>query len=707
MAMRTIVILCVLGLLVAPAFAARQESITQYGITWTFSEPREVGQFVNGDWWVVGPVTITAITPAPGPVDRDDTAVRRNQFGDAAIRPDVRMRNGSMIVTEPSGRQGYDSRLRNYEPNLSVSLPLELPVNRSLISTISRDNPEAEYIVHQIMWPSEKKARVVLRTAAVLTCLPEAPAADAFRPPYAGPEKPIYRASNLQWDRLARLPMPEYDNSQWTEGVYTLELPKDWPVVERWFERPWLDHMPSWMTQRMSPSDNMPCYGREWVRAIGIASLLLHTDVPDEKKRTLLVRLVQLGIDVDGLVDMGRGWMADGGHWSGRKWPRLFAGIMLDEPTLRDMPEGINFQEDQQTYYGTGWAGQDVLWQMVTHHGPRRPFEERPPEQWDSMDRRSQGYRLCCTGRAWVGQALAIRLMQAIPLWQHDAFLDYEDRWMAETDPYAANRGEHDRPDQEGESFDPFVNAMWHAYRDQAPEQPRAGSPRKWVWEGRHGKWVPNPRPTAEQVSAHVDAIRQARQEVERQEAADREAQDRRAREKFGDQVDAQLAAARAANVPEGTFVLVQAESVARQGGGKVRVTDKPDAFGKAIMHWDDKGHWLEYDVEIPHDGYYQVVLRYAWGEGGGPGLRSLKIDGESPTEYAERIELARTGGWAAWRFHRLGWPEFHDQPFLVKLARGPHRLRLENLGGGGVNLDYIVLAEPAMALTRDAVENQ
>jgi hypothetical protein len=42
-----------------------KQSISQYGITWTFQKPARVGQFVNGDWYVVGPVTIEAIDPKP------------------------------------------------------------------------------------------------------------------------------------------------------------------------------------------------------------------------------------------------------------------------------------------------------------------------------------------------------------------------------------------------------------------------------------------------------------------------------------------------------------------------------------------------------------------------------------------------------------------------------------------------------------------
>src|SRR5438128_4639180 len=42
-----------------------KESVSQYGITWSFEKPARVGQFLNGDWYVVGPVTVAAISPRP------------------------------------------------------------------------------------------------------------------------------------------------------------------------------------------------------------------------------------------------------------------------------------------------------------------------------------------------------------------------------------------------------------------------------------------------------------------------------------------------------------------------------------------------------------------------------------------------------------------------------------------------------------------
>ncbi|NJL71890.1 MAG: hypothetical protein HC888_09930, partial [Candidatus Competibacteraceae bacterium] len=48
--------------------ASEVQSISQYGITWTFDKEYPTGQFITGDPWVVGPVTVVSVSPEPGPV---------------------------------------------------------------------------------------------------------------------------------------------------------------------------------------------------------------------------------------------------------------------------------------------------------------------------------------------------------------------------------------------------------------------------------------------------------------------------------------------------------------------------------------------------------------------------------------------------------------------------------------------------------------
>jgi len=455
--------------------------VSQYGITWTFDKPTKTGQFVNGDWWVLGPVNIVKITPEAGPVPYEKLELPPNHWNDTSLKNDTTLRNGSMIVLKVGGRHGYDSRAEGFSKSEVVTLPLALQPNRSLISSISNKTLPVDNFAKNIMWDNEKKSQNVMKTAAVLTCVGEIPPADAFRPPYAGTVKPFFQSGAIRWERLPRLSSAGKAPS--------------WEEFERYFQRPWIDHLMSWSQQQLVPNENGPNYGREHARLVSLASLMVSLDVPRERKEKLTIGLIQRGIDLYGLAMAGGYWNEGGGHSSGRKWPILFASLMLDDPQLTQLPGTAVFQEDTQTYYGKGWFGQTALWWMIMHHGPRDTYEEKPPEQWERWDQVSESYRTCCNAVAWVGTALVARHMKAVRLWNHDAYFDYVDRWMREDDPYAEARGKHPRPKAETTTFDPFATEMWKAHRKNAPEQEMAGNPRKWVWVGQKGTWVTNPKP--------------------------------------------------------------------------------------------------------------------------------------------------------------------------------------------------------------------
>lgn len=456
----------------------KRKEVSQYGITWKFEEPAVTGQFITGDWWVIGPVKIVEITPAPGPVKKDTMKIRINHWGDTSMKTDTTMRNGSMMVLKAGTTQGYDSRNQSYKKKDSVVLPLELIPNRSLLSSVSNSSFPVDNFCKNIMMESEKTSRVTLKTIAVLTCLDEIAGEGAFRPPYAGSVKTVFYANDIKWDLLPKL-KPEGNVPEWEE-------------FERYFQRPWIDHLMSWEQQELVPYENGPNYGREHARIVSMASLMLMLDVPKSKKEKLTIGLIQRGIDLYGLAMNGGYWNEGGGHSSGRKWPILFAGIMLGKPELTGLPATAIFQEDTQTYYGKGWFGQTALWQMIMHHGLRDTYEEKHPSQWEKWDKTSESYRNCCTSSAWVGTALAARYLKAVRLWGHNAYFDYTDRWMRQDDPFEEARGEYPRPQQETKAFDPFVTVMWKAYRKDAPEQEMSDRNRKFVWEEGKGKWIPN-----------------------------------------------------------------------------------------------------------------------------------------------------------------------------------------------------------------------
>ena len=435
-------------------------SVSQHGITWEFTENVRVGRFVNGDYYVVGPVTIAAITPRP-------------QNG----------RNGSVLNLPPvNARSGFDSRVAGgrYDPSLVVQLPLAMKPGDALVSSISVETMRE---LPAPLRPADRSHSPV-RSVAVLTCLGEPVPADAFRPSYCDRQQRIYLARNLRRDLLPRLPPAEGPPGE--AGWVSKADPQEW--ADR-FQRPWID---TCAFNFDVPAEYMPHYGREVGRAVGIASLVLMCDFPAEQKERLLVNFVQYGIDLLGIVRAGHpGWPAHGGHGSGRKWPIVFAGIMLGDPEIQAFqvryPQ-TRFGEDMQTMHGKGWNGAKALYAgHVGAAGSKSEkgwgaYEHLHPSQWQSM--LGENYRRCCTSNAWVGQALAAHIMHAEKAWNHDAFFDYVDRWMEEDDTESIKLIQQATGQdysaswlRQGQAWDPFVTAMWTKYRHNLPPAVKPTAP--------------------------------------------------------------------------------------------------------------------------------------------------------------------------------------------------------------------------------------
>ena len=447
-------------------------SVSQYGISWLFDQPAHVGQFVNGDWYVVGPVTIKTITPKPlYGAEIPDTELDDNEIERPVAQ---RVRNGFMLNPPAAMRVGYDSGARNwFDPALIQNLPVGMKPGDSLVATISM--PKGLVLKPQL-WETVERGvddSSPIRTAAVLTCVAEALPPDAFRPAFCDREARIYLSRNLKRDLLPKAAAKSLPDV----GLYV-----------RFTQRPWVG---TGFFGFESPVENMPQYGRDYARVVGQDALLLCTDLPPAKKEALLVDFVQVGIDLGGMIRAGHpGWEGFGGHGSGRKLPIVFAGLLLGDQELaainRSFPKA-HFGEDEQTAYGHSWSGANVVF---TGHraideatGVARagtgPYEHTSPSTWkDGREKMSESYRRCCTSAAWIAEALALRLMKAERFWDHDAFFDYCDRWMFEDETAALKQlkaeAGMDEPDwaHEGKTWETFVNDMWAAHRT-APGMPR------------------------------------------------------------------------------------------------------------------------------------------------------------------------------------------------------------------------------------------
>ncbi|MBP5672318.1 MAG: heparinase II/III family protein [Victivallales bacterium] len=142
---------------------------------------------------------------------------------------------------------------------------------------------------------------------------------------------------------------------------------------------------------------------------------------------------------------------------------------------------------------------------------------------------------------------------------------------------------------------------------------------------------------------------------------------------------------------PKGTEIIVQAEDMSGEGGGNIVVSDKVGADGKAFLHWDWPGHWLEYAFDVPSDGAYELQIKYCIGETSA--FRALLVDGFLPDESLQSLVFTETGGWSStrddWRWQTISADG--KTPFRFNLTKGRHIFRFVNLENS-MNMDVIKL---------------
>ena len=410
-----------------------RDTVSQYGITWTFDKKVPVGQFVNGDYYVVGPVTVVALDPKPLYGNEiPDSELDEIDKGTARAK---NLRNGSMLSL-PGNRSevAFDSGIRNYfRPELDAKLPIAMKAGDTLVSSVSRKIKElASFEFFNYPGPRADNDNCPLKTVAILTCVEKPLPPDAFRPSYGDRKQAVYLARNLRRSLLPKLPLPKA---------------KDFPDSAKFasvFQRPWFNPCFFGFDQ---PMENMPHYGQSVGHAVSDGAVLLCLDLKPEDKEKLLINFVQVGIDYWGLVKSGHpGWQGWGGHGSGRKFPIVFAGYLLGDEEMASPTQSFpkcNFGEDNQTRYGDCWSGAKVV--FAGHSGIQSssgkverpqwgPYEHLHPAQWDAENWRSEAYRRANTSCSWVGEALALRILKLEKNWNHDPFFDYTDRWMTEDD---------------------------------------------------------------------------------------------------------------------------------------------------------------------------------------------------------------------------------------------------------------------------------
>ncbi|MCH6257872.1 chitobiase/beta-hexosaminidase C-terminal domain-containing protein [Puniceicoccaceae bacterium K14] len=404
-------------------------SVSQGDVTWTFDKDYEVGQFVNGDFYVVSSsgITVTNITP-----EWDGT------------------KNGSQI--NPIGTsqevQGLDKRVNNTtldsSLNIADNLPYYVSANSSIVSAVGRAS-QSTY------------KRTFIEAIEILTVLPSTPPTNSFRPPFAGTDKTI------------RGTLDSID----TSWLHNLEHPNNVSSPNSAIGNPQIDWFDQWQNSDFKSENTEHTYGRSIAYDGATAVLWLHLSNSFETKKDTLINVIQRGIDTFGIVHSANfGYWPNGGHNVGRKLYLLFAAKALEDEEIMSYSTSLlgsrrRWQEDEQHFYVT---------QEITENTPSQ--SDRPPygsehigmadwtsnayseiegatPLWDGWSR--SGYRFV-NGAPNVGQVLAAELSGLRDDWDWEPFFDYiEDRyWSNEKGNYGNGLNQ----------IKTFHKEMWELYKD-------------------------------------------------------------------------------------------------------------------------------------------------------------------------------------------------------------------------------------------------
>lgn len=90
-------------------------------------------------------------------------------------------------------------------------------------------------------------------------------------------------------------------------------------------------------------------------------------------------------------------------------------------------------------------------------------------------------------------------------------------------------------------------------------------------------------------------------------------------------------------------------------------------------INWKLPGEWIEWEIDVPEDGLYQIALKVKQDQLRGIyATRSLTIDGKVPFKEMKRIRFNYS---PSWQTQVLGAGE--EQPYQFHLEKGKHRIRM------------------------------
>lgn len=145
--------------------------------------------------------------------------------------------------------------------------------------------------------------------------------------------------------------------------------------------------------------------------------------------------------------------------------------------------------------------------------------------------------------------------------------------------------------------------------------------------------------------------------------------------------------------IVQGEDSTVRSESSLYAKYDRASAITKPYSITKTILNyiggeaWRNPGQWIEWNVEVPEDGYYHLCIKGRQNyDRGNISYRSLSLDGEVPFDEMKQVAFRFGNDWES-----LVLSDESDKPYSFYLTKGTHTVRLEaTLGDMGMILEEL-----------------
>lgn len=416
---------------VSPSIGA----ITSETATFTFAEPVTYGQYANGNWWVLGPVTITSITPAStlhNGLNGNGTPYTNRTVHGTMVNPGNRsFATGGLLANNTTNTvQGWDS-IGSSKPRVAYSAPANVDPGATGSPLVVTTGSVVKFVSKLSGLPNGAENRPAGLDVVVLTVVDSIPAADAIRPG-------VSRTSKVSPCRRSQFDLSVFQNLAPTANAPTYAQALDW--VDRYIETSQPDSINNPVAKGIN---NHREYGREIGNDLHRALLCLHlSSFTAEQKLALLSHFAAIADDLVSRAEEGGITTGAGG---GNQWKKpviavCAAALGANAPaswlTWLSFANRNVWAEDSQIFTVSGF---DIALPRFTGDGrPRSPYTQqmlgsadwgeqpltapdRSGSNWNAVYRWTVGYSL-------IGGALAVELTTgAKALWDHPEFWRYMD----------------------------------------------------------------------------------------------------------------------------------------------------------------------------------------------------------------------------------------------------------------------------------------